>query len=98
MLRQFFVGAATSVCNIAIHALVMVAVIKAIRFADKWATTRGSFRLIAVMIATVIVLMMAHLAEVIIWSLIYAIVHAAPAGTDLIYFAFANYTTLGSAT
>ncbi len=95
MLRQFLVGAATSVCNSAIHALVMVAVIKAIRFADKWATTRGSLRLIAVMIATVIVLMMAHLAEVIVWSLIYAIVSAAPAGTDLIYFAFVNYTTLG---
>jgi hypothetical protein len=95
MLRQFLVGAAASICNITIHALVMVAVIKAIRFADEWATTRGSFRLIAVMIATVIVLMMAHLAEVIVWSLIYAIVHAAPAGTDLIYFAFVNYTTLG---
>jgi hypothetical protein len=95
MLRQFLVGAAASVCNITIHALVMVAVIKAIRFADEWATTRGSLRLIAVMIATVIVLMMAHLAEVIVWSLIYAIVNAAPAGTDLIYFAFVNFTTLG---
>ena len=47
------------------------------------------------MIATVTVLMIAHLAEVLVWSLIYAIVSAAPAGTDLIYFAFVNYTTLG---
>ena len=95
MLRQYLVGAAASVCNIAIHAVVMVAVIKVARIVDELATSRQTLRLIAVMIATVTVLMIAHLAEVLVWSLIYAIVSAAPAGTDLIYFAFVNYTTLG---
>ena len=95
MLRQYLVGATASVCNIAIHAVVMVAVIKVTRIADEWATSRQTLRLTAVMIATVTVLMMAHLAEVLVWSLIYAIASAAPAGTDLIYFAFVNYTTLG---
>jgi hypothetical protein len=95
MLRQYLVGAAASVCNIAIHALVMVAVIKVTRIVDELATSHQSFRLIAVMIATVTVLMIAHLAEVLVWSLIYVITGAAPAGADLIYFAFANYTTLG---
>ena len=95
MLRQYLVGAATTVCNIAIHALVMVAVIKVARIADELATSRQTLRLIAVMIATVTVLMIAHLAEVLVWSLIYMITRAAPAGTDLIYFAFVNYTTLG---
>jgi hypothetical protein len=52
-------------------------------------------RLIAVMIATVSVLMLAHVSEVIVWSVSYAIVGVAPAGTDLLYFAFVNYTTLG---
>ena len=47
------------------------------------------------MIATVSVLMAAHIAEVLVWSFAYAIVGAAPPGTDLIYFAFVNYTTLG---
>jgi hypothetical protein len=47
------------------------------------------------MIVTVSVLMAAHFAEVLVWSLTYAIVSAAPTGTDLIYFAFVNYTTLG---
>jgi hypothetical protein len=47
------------------------------------------------MIATASVLMVAHVSEVIVWSLAYAIVDAAPAGTDLTYFAFVNYTTLG---
>jgi hypothetical protein len=53
------------------------------------------FDLIAVMIATVSVLMAAHLAEVLVWSFSYAIAGVAPAGTDLVYFAFVNYTTLG---
>jgi hypothetical protein len=39
--------------------------------------------------------MIAHLAEVLVWSLIYVITSAAPDGTDPIYFAFVNYTTLG---
>jgi hypothetical protein len=95
MLWQYLVGAAASVCNIAIHALVTVAVIKVTRIADELATSHQAIRLIAVMIATVTVLMIAHFAEVLVWSLIYAIVSAAPAGTDLIYFAFVNYTTLG---
>ena len=95
MLRQYLVGATASVCNIAIHAVVMVAVIKVTRIADELATSHQTLRLIAVMIAAVTVLMIAHLAEVLVWSLIYAIVSSAPAGTDLIYFAFVNYTTLG---
>jgi hypothetical protein len=95
MLRQYLVGAAASVCNIAIHALVMVAVIKVARIADELATTHQTFRLIAVMIAAVTVLMIAHLAEVLVWSLTYAIFGVAPDGSDIVYFAFVNYTTLG---
>jgi hypothetical protein len=95
MLRQYLVGAAASVFTIAIHALLMAAVIRVTRFADDLATSYPSFRLIAIMIATVIVLMIAHLAEVLVWSLIYAAVGAAPVGSDLVYFAFVNYTTLG---
>jgi hypothetical protein len=95
MLRQFLVGTAVSVCNIAIHAMVMVAVIRVARIVGKSATSRPSLRLIAVMIATVSVLMAAHVAEVLVWSLAYAILSVAAPGTDLIYFAFVNYTTLG---
>jgi hypothetical protein len=39
--------------------------------------------------------MAAHVSEVIVWSLAYAIVDVAPGDTDLLYFAFVNYTTLG---
>src|SRR3981081_731910 len=95
MLRQFLVSIAVSACNIAIHAIVMAAVVGVARLADQRATSRQSLRLVAVMIATVSVLMAAHIAEVVVWSLAYAMVDIAPPGSDLIYFAFVNYTTLG---
>ena len=95
MLRQFLLGTAVSVCNIAIHAMVMVAVIQVARLAEESATSRQSLRLIAVTSGTALVLMAAHLAEVLVWSLAYSLISVAPPGTDLVYFAFVNYTTLG---
>jgi hypothetical protein len=95
MLRQLLVGAAVSACNIGIHALVMTVVVWVAHRVSARDTSRQSLRLTAVMIATVSVLMVAHVSEVIVWSLAYAIVDAAPPGADLVYFAFVNYTTLG---
>ena len=40
-------------------------------------------------------MLLVMVAEVLVWSLTYAIVGAATEGTGLIYFAFVNYTTLG---
>ena len=78
MLRQLLVGTAVSACNIGIHALVMTAVVRVARRAT--ATERsGQARLLAVMIATVSVLMLAHITEVVVWALAYALVDAAPA-------------------
>ncbi|MFY9685974.1 MAG: potassium channel family protein, partial [Pseudolabrys sp.] len=48
-----------------------------------------------VMIPAVLVLMVTHAAEVVVWALAYLIVDATPPGTDRVYFAFVNYTTLG---
>jgi hypothetical protein len=95
MLRQLLLGTTVSVCNIAIHAIVMLAVIQVARIASESATSRQSLRLTAVMSATASVLMAAHLAEVLVWSFAYSFISVAPPGTDLVYFAFVNYTTLG---
>ena len=95
MLRQLLVGAAVSVCNIAIHAMVMAAVVRVAHITGTKDTSRQSVRLITVMSATVSVLMVAHASEVFVWALAYGIVDAAPADADLVYFAFVNYTTLG---
>ena len=95
MLRQLLVSIAVSLCNIAIHAMVMAAVLWVARRTSERATPRRTLRLVVIMMATVSVLMAAHIAEVIAWSFAYAIIGVAPAGTDLLYFAFVNYTTLG---
>jgi hypothetical protein len=95
MLRQLLVGGAVSACNIVIHALVMAVVLWVTRTVGTKGTWHPWRLLIVVMFATVSILMIAHISEVIVWSLAYAIVNAAPAGADLVYFAFVNYTTLG---
>src|SRR5947207_14855557 len=73
----------------------MVAVIKVTRIADAMVTTHQTLRLIVVMSASVTVLMIAHLAEVLVWSLTYVMFGVAPEGSDIVYFAFVNYATLG---
>ena len=95
MFRQLLTGGCVSLLNIAVHALVMTAVIRAAQMAGTKETLHPALRLIGVMIATVSVLMAAHLVEVSLWSVTYAIVDAVPDGTDHMYFAFVNYTTLG---
>jgi hypothetical protein len=95
MLRQFFTGFSVSLGNIVIHALVMTAIVRVIHVETVRHRLPPTLHMIAVMVATVAVLMMGHASEVIVWSLAYAAIDAAPAGTDVLYFAFVNYTTLG---
>ena len=47
------------------------------------------------MVATVAVLLATHLVEVLVWSLTYDLFDVTPPGTDILYFALVNYTTLG---
>jgi hypothetical protein len=95
MLRQFLVGGGVSLLNIAIHALVMTVVVRVARARGAENKSHPSLFLIGIMIPTVSVLMVTHTVEVIAWALVYSIVGAAPAGSDLVYFAFVNYATLG---
>jgi hypothetical protein len=96
MFRQLLLGGSVSICNIVIHALVMTAVVLVVRrVAAREARRHPALLLTAVMVATVLVLMLAHTSEVLVWSLAYGIVDAAPTEADLVYFAFVNYTTLG---
>jgi Ion channel len=95
MLVQILVGASVSALNIVIHALLTVSTIGAARSLASRDTPHPWLRLIAIMIATVLVLMAAHTLEVFVWSVAYAVTNAAPENADLTYFAFVNYTTLG---
>ena len=95
MLIQLLIGGIVCVGNITIHSLVMTVVVSVSRVSSTTKRSHPSLRLITVMIATVSVLMAAHVLEVFVWSLAYSIEDAAPAGTNLVYFAFVNYATLG---
>jgi len=95
MLGQFLVGSVISACNIMIHALAMVAVVRVAQMAYARKTSREWLFLIVVMVSTVLVLMAAHICEVLVWSLFYVVLDVVPAGAGRVYFAFVNYTTLG---
>jgi hypothetical protein len=95
MLLQFVVGAAACICNIAIHALVMLVVVRVAQGAAATSRLPPSLLLVAIMVATVSVLMLAHGLEVFVWALTYELAGVVPAGADSLYFAFVNYTTLG---
>jgi hypothetical protein len=95
MLRQFMLGGAVCVINIAVHALVMTMVVRVAHHERAERRARPSLFLMAVMIPTVSILMVTHALEVAVWSFVYMFVGAAPANSDSVYFAFVNYTTLG---
>lgn len=95
MAFQFLVGGIVSAINIMIHALITVGAVGIARAAGLRRSARPRLQLMAVMVATAAVLIAAHTLEALVWALAYALVDAAPAGSDLLYFAFVNYTTLG---
>ncbi|WBL82698.1 potassium channel family protein [Bradyrhizobium xenonodulans] len=95
MMLQFLVGTLVSLVSIAVHALATVVAIDIARSAGLRHPTRPRPHLMGVMMATAVVLMAAHILEVLIWAATYGIVGAAAAEHGLIYFAFVNYTTLG---
>jgi hypothetical protein len=93
---QIAIGLATTLANIAVHAVIMAIVGWAVHgtsLATQAANAR--FRLVLVMMATVSVLMLAHVVEIAIWAFVYAALDAVPQRIDALYFAFVNYTTLG---
>ncbi|MCA1454657.1 two pore domain potassium channel family protein [Bradyrhizobium sp. BRP22] len=95
MALQFLVSAIVSVVTIMIHALATIAAVSIVRVAARRHTDWPRLHLMSVMVTAATMLMLAHSLEVLVWALAYAIVGAGPAGTDVLYFAFVNYTTLG---
>jgi len=95
MLIQLLAGSSVSAVNIMIHALATVGAISAARIASRRRISWPRLHLMYVMVTIVLLLMLAHMVEIAVWSLSYALVQAAPEGSDLLYFAFVNYTTLG---
>jgi hypothetical protein len=92
---QFLIGCTVSAINIMIHALVTLSAVGIARWVSLRTISRPRRHLMAVMVVTALVLMLAHTAEIVVWSVAYAAVGAVPAGSGVLDFAFVNYTTLG---
>jgi Ion channel len=96
MLAQLLVGGAASLINIAIHSAWTVFLTQAVR--RYWAKRQHPQFMrtrVMLMMATVLILMAAHVAEVLVWAATCAMVGATPAGASHVYLAFVSYTTLG---
>jgi hypothetical protein len=96
MLDQVVVGGSTSLINLIIHAVLLGAIVWTVRrlaISDSMVPRFLQYTL--TIVATGTLLVAGHFIEVMLWAYTYAFVGAASPGTDLVYFAFGNYTTLG---
>ena len=90
------IGLAASLVNIIVHATIMGPMSwSAHSMSRRVDSVHHHLRLVLIMMATVAVLMLAHLLEIGIWALVYRLFEVTPKQTDAFYFAFVNYTTLG---
>ena len=96
VLEQMLVGAAASLVNLIIHALLLALVVWTVRgiaVRDHYVPSFMRYTLMIVLTGTL--LMAGHFLEVMVWAVTYGLVGIAPASIQLIYLAFDNYTTLG---
>jgi carbon starvation protein CstA len=96
MFDQVIVGGSASLANLIIHAVLVGAIVATVRRLRMEGGSVPSFlRYTLVIVATGTLLVAGHFSEVVLWAYTYHWVGATPPGTDLVYFAFGNYTTLG---
>lgn len=96
VLEQMLVGAAASLVNLIIHALLLALVVWTVRgIAGRDHFVPSFMRYTLMIVLTGTLLMAGHFAEVMVWAITYGLVGIAPASIQLIYLAFDNYTTLG---
>lgn len=96
MLDQIAVASAASLSNLIIHALLIGLVVSTLRdLANTDKSFPGFLQYSLVIVTTGILLVIGHFCESLVWAYTYKWVGAAPHTSDLIYFAFVNYTTLG---
>ncbi|ODS01648.1 hypothetical protein AUC69_05080 [Methyloceanibacter superfactus] len=96
MVDQVIVGGGASLANLIVHAILLGAiawVVRRLRMSDGSIPSFLQYTL--VIVATGTLLVIGHFGEVVLWAYTYAAVGATPPNTDLVYFAFGNYTTLG---
>jgi hypothetical protein len=93
---QLVAGAAVSLVNFAIHAIVTALVVVATRHTAHATSESGMFvRLAALLTITMVALMTAHVFEISVWAGYYDLTDLKLNKTGYFEFAFENYTALG---
>lgn len=96
MFDQVVVGGGASLANLFIHAILVGLIMATARqLANTDTSFPGFVQYTLVIVATGTLLVFGHFTEVVLWAYTYNLVGATPPNTDLVYFAFGNYTTLG---
>ncbi len=96
MWHQLFGGGFVSILNFGVHALFTGVVILATRrTAARTDHLHVFMRVTALLMVTVIALLGAHVAEIGVWALYYAVSDSTPEKMTAFEFAFENYTALG---
>ena len=97
MFNQVMVGGGASLANLIIHAVLVGAIVATVRRLrmESGELVPSFLRYTLVIVATGTLLVAGHFGEVVLWAYTYDWVGATPPDTDLVYFAFGNYTTLG---
>jgi hypothetical protein len=96
MFKQLFLGGLVSFLNFGIHAMMTgVIVLLTRRTAARTDHLHVFMRLTALLTVTMIALMCAHVGEIAVWSIFYAIADIKTQLTTTFEFAFENYTALG---
>jgi hypothetical protein len=96
MLTQIAIGTLISLANFAVHGLMTGLIVVASHHIAAATDDLHVFaRVTSLMISTLLVLMMAHLAEISIWASYYALAGIETEKANTFEFAFENFTALG---
>ena len=96
MWSQLVAGGLVSFLNFGIHALMTgVIILLTHRTAKRTDHLHVFMRVTALLTVTMIALMCAHVLEIAVWGIFYALSDSTPTGMVAFEFAFENYTALG---
>jgi hypothetical protein len=96
MLYQLIGGGFVSLLNFGLHAIITGIVVVAARHTAAATDDLHVFaRVTALLMVTMVALMVAHLAEISVWAVYYALHGIEPEKATAFEFAFENYTALG---
>jgi hypothetical protein len=93
MLRQFIVGIAISPVNLSLHALGTIMLDRIVQ--RYWREVRRASHGRVLLAFDLRGHWVAHFTEVLVWASFYALLGVSLPGTDAVYFALSQYTTLG---